>query len=603
MRKNPVKAALAAGKRAYGAMVFEFFSPGIAQICRNAGAEFVLYDMEHTGLSFETLKLQFALCRGLDVVPMVRVPRGEYHFIARALDVGALGVMVPMVGSAEEAAHIVACTRYPPAGRRGAAFGFAHDDYQGGDVATKIAAIHERTLVIPQIETVEGLANVDAIAAVPGVDALWLGHFDLTNFMGIPGEFQHPDYLAAVKRIVAACERHGKAAGFLATDDDLGARIRRLRIPAIRLRRRPVAAAERVDARPRPPAQGSCRQWLNHFRVGITRDILDSRGEPAFGRAALAILDNAPNVEWEYLPEIVRELTPEHARALRRRLRQHGAHARGRRVAPECRLRVVARHGVGYDSVDVPAMTRAGVLVTNTPMPMPRPVATIALTFILALAGKLMLKDRLTRTGRWDERMDNMGMGLTGRTLGVVGAGRIGKELLRMARVFDLKLLAADPYVNAVELGYVGARKVDLDTLLREVGLRRHHSAAQRRDAASDRRPAVRADEAHRLFHQRVARTGGRRAGVDRGAARRAASPARRSTSSSRSRWTRPIRCSRMDNVIVTPHSLCWTDECFHNMAATGLASIVDALSRRVPEFVVNREVLEHPRVRAWFGA
>ncbi|MEO8755807.1 MAG: aldolase/citrate lyase family protein, partial [Casimicrobiaceae bacterium] len=163
MRKNPVKAALAAGKRAYGAMVFEFFSPGIAQICRNAGAEFVLYDMEHTGLSFETLKLQFALCRGLDVVPMVRVPRGEYHFIARALDVGAMGVMVPMVGTAEEAAHIVACTRYPPAGRRGAAFGFAHDDYQGGDVAAKIAAIHERTLVIPQIETVEGLNNVEAI--------------------------------------------------------------------------------------------------------------------------------------------------------------------------------------------------------------------------------------------------------------------------------------------------------------------------------------------------------------------------------------------------------------------------------------------------------
>lgn len=220
MRTNPVKAKLAAGDRAFGAMVFEFFSPGIAQICRNAGAEFVLYDMEHTGLSFETLKAQVAFCRGLDVVPMVRVPRGEYHFIARALDLGVMGVMVPMVGSAEEAEHIVSCTRYPPAGRRGAAFGFAHDDYRSGDVAAKIAAIHERTMVIPQIETAEGLRNVDAIAAVPGVDALWLGHFDLTNFLGIPGQFRHPDYLAGVKRIVAACERHGKAAAFLATDDD-----------------------------------------------------------------------------------------------------------------------------------------------------------------------------------------------------------------------------------------------------------------------------------------------------------------------------------------------------------------------------------------------
>ena len=118
---------------------------------------------------------------------MVRVPRGEYHFIARALDVGALGVMVPMVGSADEAGHIVACTRYPPVGRRGAAFGFAHDDYEGGDVASKIAAIHARTLVIAQIETAEGLADVEAIAATPGVDALWLGPLRSHQLHGHPG--------------------------------------------------------------------------------------------------------------------------------------------------------------------------------------------------------------------------------------------------------------------------------------------------------------------------------------------------------------------------------------------------------------------------------
>jgi len=220
MRDNPVKATLAAGGRACGAMVFEFFSPGLPQICKNAGADFVLFDMEHTGLSFESLKIQVALCRGLDLVPMVRVPRNEYHFIARALDLGALGVMVPMVGTAAEAEHVVACTRYPPAGRRGAAFGFAHDDYQGGEITAKIAALHARTLVIAQIETDEGLGNVGAIAAVPGVDALWLGHFDLTNFMGIPGAFGHPSYVVAVAQIVAACDAHGKAAGFLAADDE-----------------------------------------------------------------------------------------------------------------------------------------------------------------------------------------------------------------------------------------------------------------------------------------------------------------------------------------------------------------------------------------------
>lgn len=219
MRDNPLKRTLQDGGTAAGAMVFEFFAPGLPRICRNAGADFLLYDMEHTGLGFETLKTQVGLCRGLDIVPLTRVPRGEYHFIARALDMGVLGVMVPMVGTAAEAEHIVSCTRYPPLGRRGAAFGFAHDDYEEGDVAAKIVALHERTLVIAQVETAEGLDNVEAIAAVPGVDAVWIGQFDLTNFLGIPAQFQHPTYLAAIDRIVRACTMHGKTAAMLATDD------------------------------------------------------------------------------------------------------------------------------------------------------------------------------------------------------------------------------------------------------------------------------------------------------------------------------------------------------------------------------------------------
>ncbi len=172
-------------------------------------------------------------------------------------------------------------------------------------------------------------------------------------------------------------------------------------------------------------------------RVALTRDILDSRGEPAFGRAALSILERAPNLFWEYLPRVVAEIDADQAAsydAIYVNIARVPAAAVAR---PDCRLRVIARHGVGYDTVDVPAMTRAGVLVTNTPTSMPRPVATVTLTFILALAGKLFLKDKLTRSGRWHERMDNMGLGLTGRTLGVIGAGRIGQEILRMAKAFE----------------------------------------------------------------------------------------------------------------------------------------------------------------------
>jgi 2-keto-3-deoxy-L-rhamnonate aldolase RhmA len=219
MRDNPLKHRLAEGGTAFGTMVFEFFTPGIAQIVNAAGAEFVLYDMEHSGAGIDTIKAQFAACRGLGIVPMVRVPTTQYQFIARALDAGAMGIMVPMVESVAQARDIAAFCKYPPVGVRGAGFGMAHDDYAPGPVADKIAGANRRTLVIAQIETPRGAEAAEEIAAVEGIDVLWLGHFDLTNFMGIPGQFSHPDYLKNVERIVAAATRHGKSAGFMATDE------------------------------------------------------------------------------------------------------------------------------------------------------------------------------------------------------------------------------------------------------------------------------------------------------------------------------------------------------------------------------------------------
>jgi 2-keto-3-deoxy-L-rhamnonate aldolase RhmA len=222
MRPNTVKQKLKAGEPAFGTMIFEFFTPGIAQIVKAAGADFILFDMEHSGVGMETIKAQMAACRGIGLVPMVRVPTLQPHFIARCLDMGAMGIMVPMVESAAQAREIVSATRYPPHGRRGAAFGVAHDDYEGGAVADKIAAANERTLVIALVETAEGIRNVDEIAAVEGVDVVWLGHFDLTNFMGIPAQFQHADYLKAVNTLVAAARKHGRAAGVMAADTAWG---------------------------------------------------------------------------------------------------------------------------------------------------------------------------------------------------------------------------------------------------------------------------------------------------------------------------------------------------------------------------------------------
>ncbi len=218
VRTSTIKRRVLAGDTVRGAMVFEFFVPGIPQILKSADCEFALFDMEHAGLGFETLKMLAAACRGAGIEPLVRVPRSEYHFLARALDVGVHGVMVPMVESAAEARRIAEATHYPPQGRRGAAFGIAHDDYAGGDVEAKLAALDARTLVIAQIESERGLAELEGIAATPGIDVLWLGHFDLTNFLGIPGQFDHPRYLDAVRAIVDTGRRHGKGLGFMAAD-------------------------------------------------------------------------------------------------------------------------------------------------------------------------------------------------------------------------------------------------------------------------------------------------------------------------------------------------------------------------------------------------
>jgi 2-keto-3-deoxy-L-rhamnonate aldolase RhmA len=223
IRSNPVKDSLAAGGEAYGTMLFEFLSPGIPQIAANSGADFLFYDMEHSGFDFEQIKMQCALCRGLDVVPMVRPPAKQYQFAARLLDVGAMGLLYQMVESAEEAEELVRWTRYPPRGERGALFGGAHDDYSTTDMARTALEAEDRTMVTVLIETEKGLANVDEIMAVDGVDAAHLGHADLSLSLGIPGQMDHPKLQAGIDRIAEACAKHGKTAATLAANAAWGA--------------------------------------------------------------------------------------------------------------------------------------------------------------------------------------------------------------------------------------------------------------------------------------------------------------------------------------------------------------------------------------------
>lgn len=208
----------------FGTMIVEFFSAGVPSLVASSGADFVLYDMEHSGISLETIRSQVAGCRGLPIAPFIRVPAGEYHFVSRALDIGAHGIMVPMVETRDEAEDIVSFGRYPSLGRRGAMFSAAHDDYSGGSIVEKIKRSNERNVTICQIESELGLANVEEIAAVDGVDMLWLGQLDLANFLGVPGQFDGPVFENAVKRISNAARKNNIAAAVLVADEASGRR-------------------------------------------------------------------------------------------------------------------------------------------------------------------------------------------------------------------------------------------------------------------------------------------------------------------------------------------------------------------------------------------
>src|SRR6266852_3081172 len=190
----------------FGHFIVEFATPGIGHILKSAGCDFVLFDLEHSGFSFETVKSAVRYFEAADVPMIVRVPSKEYHHIARACDMGAEGVMLPMVGTVAEARHILDSMKYTPDGKRGVALQVAHDRYRPGTVADKFTAANLRTTLFCQIETEEGVKNAEKMAAIDGVDCLWVGHFDLSVSLGIPGQFAHADFKKAIDKTIAAAK-------------------------------------------------------------------------------------------------------------------------------------------------------------------------------------------------------------------------------------------------------------------------------------------------------------------------------------------------------------------------------------------------------------
>jgi phosphoglycerate dehydrogenase-like enzyme len=347
---------------------------------------------------------------------------------------------------------------------------------------------------------------------------------------------------------------------------------------------------------------------MSKFRIALSGDFTKADGSAAFPDFDMSPLDRDPNVEWAWVPGegTLQAKDLEGFDALILLIP---------RIEPESfpkdgRLAVIARFGVGYDTVNVKACSDNACALVTTPDGVRRPVAVSIITFMLALAGKLKAKDRMTREGPdgWSRRSQHMGMGLVGRTLGQLGIGNIGAEVFRLARPFDMKFIAHDPYADPKLAAELGVRLVGIEELFREADVlsvscplneETHHIVNAERLALmkpsaylinTSRGPVV--DEAaltSALMENRIAG-----AGLD--VFEEEPSPA-----------DNPLY--RLDNVIVTPHALCWTDQCFAGIGAADVKAVFDVMHGRVPTGIVNREIVDRPtwqdklkRYQARFG-
>lgn len=195
-------------------------SPLVAEICAGSGLDWLLVDMEHSPNGLESVLAQLQAVAGYPVTPVVRVPTGDVVTIKQVLDLGAQNLLVPMVSSASQAESVVEAVRYPPRGRRGVGSALSRSA-RWNRVDGYLERADDHVSLLVQIETAEGVAAAGAIAAVDGVDGVFVGPSDLAASMGLLGRQTHPDVVAAVHRTFEAVRAAGKPVGVNAFDADL----------------------------------------------------------------------------------------------------------------------------------------------------------------------------------------------------------------------------------------------------------------------------------------------------------------------------------------------------------------------------------------------
>lgn len=333
------------------------------------------------------------------------------------------------------------------------------------------------------------------------------------------------------------------------------------------------------------------------FRVGLSPSFFGPDGESVFGDIALDLLEGVPGLEWEVMPSVSKPMVPADI-ARYDALALLGERVTADTLAGNDRLAIIARYGVGYDAIDVPACTAAGVLLVITPGGVRRPMAAVNLTFLLALSHRLLDQDRLIRAGGWVRKGTVRGIGLTGRTLGTIGLGNIAREFLALARPLGMRFIAHDPYATPELAAAHGVELVDLETLLTEADFvtvacaltpDTHHLLNAERLAlmkptayliSTARGPIV--DQAALTAALREKRIAG--AGLDV-FEQEPIDP------------DDPILA--LDNVILSPHNLCLTDEWALLTGRSALGGILEVAAGRTPPNVVNHDVVDSPKLAA----
>jgi 2-keto-3-deoxy-L-rhamnonate aldolase RhmA len=216
-RENRIKAKLKAGGSVFGSWSI-CSSPMVVNVMAEAGLDFVTLDLEHGPTTFETAEsLLYAIEAG-GSTPMLRLGEWSEATILRALEIGTQGILVSHISTAEEAARVVRACKYPPEGERGLSPFIRRHGYSEVDLAAKLSDANEQMFTGVLVEDAEGLRNLDAIAATPGLDLIYLGIYDISLALGVPGSLEDPRVLEVVRGAVRRIEERGLAAGAVARD-------------------------------------------------------------------------------------------------------------------------------------------------------------------------------------------------------------------------------------------------------------------------------------------------------------------------------------------------------------------------------------------------